>query len=213
MTPVAVPPAAWSVFAGAGFLGVLALVAAGWAPLDGADSALSETLRGYGEARPGYIAGLRVATDAMDTLSFLAVGAVTAGVFARRADWRATRFVAGVTVLVPLTWGAMHVMLHRPRPLDGFVAVHSNGFPSGHTAHAGSAALVGVLLLWPRLDPAGRVVAVAVALGFAVFIGLTRVALLAHWPSDVLGGWLLALALVPLVARVVGYPAARPCAG
>lgn len=211
MTRVAVPSAAWSVLTGAGFLGVLALVAAGWAPLDGADSALSEALREYGEARPGYIVGLRVATEVMATLSFLAVGAVTAIVFAWRRDWRATRFVAGVTVLIPLAWGSMHAMLHRPRPLHGFVAVHSNGFPSGHSAHAGAAALVGVLLLWRRLDLAGRVVAVMVAGGFAAFIGLTRVALLAHWPSDVLGGWLLALAVVPLVARAAGYPT-RPCA-
>jgi undecaprenyl-diphosphatase len=203
--PVAVPPASWSLLAGAGFLGVLALVLGGWAPLDGADSAVSGALRGYGEVRPGHVAALRVATDIMETLVFLAAGMVTTVLFARRRDWRAVRFVAAVTALVPILWALMHLALHRPRPLDGFVTVHSNGFPSGHTAHAASAALVGLLLLWPRLDRACRVAAVLVAGGFAAFIGATRVALLAHWPSDVLGGWLLALAVVPLVARAAGY--------
>jgi undecaprenyl-diphosphatase len=36
---------------------------------------------------------------------------------------------------------------------------------------------------------------------FALGIGLTRLILLAHWPSQVLGGWLLALAVVPPLAR------------
>ena len=30
--------------------------------------------------------------------------------------------------------------------------------------------------------------------------------LLAHWPSDVLGGWLLALAVVPPLARLALAP-------
>ena len=47
---------------------------------------------------------------------------------------------------------------------------------------------------------------VALAAGFALFVGLTRLVLLAHWPADVLGGWLLALAVVPLLARAADRP-------
>jgi undecaprenyl-diphosphatase len=94
----------------------------------------------------------------------------------------------------------MHAALYRPRPLDGFVVIDSNGFPSGHTSHAGATAVAAVLLLWPRLCRAGRAAVVALAAAFAVAVALTRVALLAHWPTDVLGGLLLALAVVPLLA-------------
>jgi undecaprenyl-diphosphatase len=106
-----------------------------------------------------------------------------------------------VTVAVPALWGLFHALLHSPRPVDGFVFVDSNGFPSGHTANATAAALVAVLLVWPGAARRARIALVAAAAGFAALIGLTRLALLAHWPTDVLGGWLLALAVVPLLAR------------
>jgi len=98
-------------------------------------------------------------------------------------------------------WSLGHWLLHRPRPADGFVTVASNGFPSGHASNAAAAALLVVLLLWPRQTRLGRVVTVVLAAGFAVVIGLTRLMLLAHWPADVLGGWLLALVVVPVAAR------------
>jgi undecaprenyl-diphosphatase len=116
----------------------------------------------------------------------------------------AALFVAAVTAVVPALWGLAHWLLHHPRPLDGFVTVHSNGFPSGHTSNAATTALVGVLLLWPGATRTGRAVLVAAAVTFAVTVGVTRLALLAHWPADVLGGWLLALTVVPLAARWTG---------
>lgn len=201
---IARPPLFVPLSALAGFLVLMIMVVADWPPLERADRAASEAFRGYGDGSPGLLSALRILTDVAATVPYLAAGLVTALALLLRGHRAAAVFCATVVVAVPALWGLGHWLLHHPRPLDGFVTVHSNGFPSGHTSNAVAAALVLVLLLWPGLGPAGRTLVTLGAAGFALFVSLTRVALLAHWPADVLGGWLLALAVVPLAARVTG---------
>jgi membrane-associated phospholipid phosphatase len=201
---VARPPLALPLLALAAFGTLLLLVAVRWGPVARVDVAVSEAFRSYGLGHPGVIAVARVATSVMSTLAFLSIGCAATVLLAWSGHRRAAGFCAAVTAVVPVLWGLLHAWLHRPRPVGGFVVVASNGFPSGHTSHAGATALAAVLLLWPHLRRAGRVALVVAATVFALGVGLTRVVLLAHWPSDVLGGLLLALAVVPLLAAVFG---------
>ncbi|HEX8628839.1 MAG TPA: phosphatase PAP2 family protein [Catenuloplanes sp.] len=206
-------PLRWPLAALAAFAGLLALVVGGWAPLDRLDADLSAAARGYGTAHPGVVAWVRIATDVAATVPFLVAGGAAAALLAARRDRMAAVWCAGVTVVVPLLWSVLHLVLHRPRPVAGFVTVTSNGFPSGHSANAAAAGLVAVLLFWHRLGSAGRVAAVLAAGSFTAFVGVTRVLLVVHWPADVLGGWLLSGAVVPLVGwAVTRLPAGRPTA-
>ena len=84
-------------------------------------------------------------------------------------------------------------MIARPRP---DVALHladiaDASFPSAHAAGAMALyPLLGLLLgmlLSRRAGQAGAAAGVALAL----LVGLTRLVLGVHWPSDVLAGWLL----------------------
>lgn len=191
--PLAVPLGALAALAGLG-----ALVLARWAPLVSWDGTVSASARDYGLAHPGWVAVLRVLTDIAATVPALVIGlALAAGllIFRRYLEAAAS---AAVTVLVASAWGVAHAALHRPRPVDGFVSPGSNGFPSGHTANATALAMLVALLLWPRLGRGGRVLVVTVAVLVAGFIGMTRVALVAHWPSDVIGGWLLGVFVTSL---------------
>lgn len=201
----------WPLLALVGFLALLATVPAGWEPLTRFDRSVSDWFRGYGADHPDLISFTRLATDVMSTVSFVAVGIAATVLFAARRQAGAARFCAAVTVTVPLLWGVLHALLHRPRPTDGFVDIDSNGFPSGHTSHAAATAVAAVLLCWPTSTARRRWTVVVVAACFAGAIGLTRLVLLAHWPVDVVGGWLLALAVVPLLA--IPFSPARPAPG
>jgi undecaprenyl-diphosphatase len=203
-------PLAFPLAAGVGFGLLAGLVIGGWPPLDRLDATLSERARGYGAAHPAWIEVQRQITDAAQTSVFFGVGLASAVVLllVRRA-YASAALIAAVFVAVPAIWGIFHAFLHRPRPENGFVAIASNGFPSGHAANSAAIALVAVLLIWPHSGRTGRTLAVAAAAAFVLVIGATRVTLLAHWPSDVIGAWLLVLAVVPPVARAVDRFAER----
>ena len=71
----------------------------------------------------------------------------------------------------------------RPDAALHWVKADSASFPSSHSA--------GSMLTLLALCSAARAPAAAwvASIGFAIAIGLSRVALGVHWPSDVLGGW------------------------
>jgi len=76
-------------------------------------------------------------------------------------------------------------------------------YPSGHTAFATAVALAVALLAAERLGrPAGTLLVLAALLAGAA-MGWAEIALDAHYPTDVLGGWCVALAVVPATAWLV----------
>jgi membrane-associated phospholipid phosphatase len=79
-------------------------------------------------------------------------------------------------------------------------------FPSGHTAFATSMALVAALLV-VDLRRIARRAAVVLVLGAAfvagAVMGWSEVAVGAHYPTDTLGGFCLALAVVPFAGWVI----------
>lgn len=93
--------------------------------------------------------------------------------------------------------------------------IHGDGnlsYPSGHTAFLTALALAVALPATGRLGlgrGAGPLLVLAVALVAGVAMGWAQVALGAHYPTDVLGGWCVALALVPVTAWLVDGAADR----
>lgn len=79
-------------------------------------------------------------------------------------------------------------------------------YPSGHTAFATALALVVALPVTGRLGlgrTAGTSLVLAAALVAGAVMGWAQVALGAHYPTDVLGGWCTALAVIPATAWLV----------
>jgi undecaprenyl-diphosphatase len=120
--------------------------------------------------------------------------------------WRVRRFHLGTLWAVIALVGStlcnigLRILIGRLPPKVEYIgnllpeiqaSFHAYSFPSGHAGAVVVAYLSLVVLLWPVVRLRWLAVWLAVALILAV--GLGRVYLGVHWPSDVIGGYLLAL--------------------
>lgn len=82
----------------------------------------------------------------------------------------------------------------RPNIVPHLVEVNSASFPSGHSLLSAVVYMtLGVLLAEVTADRATRVYFVSLAAVLTTLIGLSRIYLGVHYPTDVLGGWLAGL--------------------
>lgn len=87
---------------------------------------------------------------------------------------------------------ALKAVFARPRPavVPPLALVGSSSFPSGHSMIAAVVYLtLGALLARTTTHPRLRLYYLGVALGLSIAIGLTRIYLGVHYPTDVLAGW------------------------
>ena len=102
---------------------------------------------------------------------------------ARRRWW----LWCGVLVGAPLLQNVLKLLVGRSRP-DGSAL----GFPSGHVTAATAFAVVVISIVHrERLGRGQRLALTALAVCLALAVGWARMIRYAHWPSDVLGGFLL----------------------
>ena len=189
---------------GAAGLALLLFVLLAVAVAEGHTAAFDLVVRDgvHGWASPAATRAMLVASRIGSALivELLLAVAVLAALIQR---WRADALVLLLSVSGALVFDlTLKDLFHRPRPEPFFVAApHSFAFPSGHAVF--SVCFYGVLavLLAARVrSPALKALAWGCG-GLLVFtIGLSRIYLGVHYPSDVLGGYLVAAVWVSLVA-------------
>jgi undecaprenyl-diphosphatase len=137
-------------------------------------------------------------------LAALAFGAIALLVSGRR--WRQAAFVAVATLGGFTLVNLLKFIVERPRPpYEHAVVVHSSAFPS---EHALGACVVYLALAWVvvRLWPGSPAAAVApvLAAGLAALVGISRVYLGIHYPSDIVCSIGLGVAWVAVSAWAFG---------
>jgi undecaprenyl-diphosphatase len=129
---------------------------------------------------------------------------VTAGVvlyLAVTARWRAALFVVAAIGGGEVLSTGLKLLYQRPRPdlvphgMETFTA----SFPSGHAMLSAIAYLTLAILL-ARVERGRRVKAFVMTLGVVttLLVGVSRLYLGVHWPSDVLAGWCIGAAWASL---------------
>ncbi|MEU0971349.1 phosphatase PAP2 family protein [Streptomyces sp. NPDC005917] len=187
---------------------LLALVAGEWPPLVALDEDIADNTHRWAVADHGTTHVLRILTDwVWDPLTMrLLCAAVAVWLVWRHSAWWTALWLVLTCALGTVVQQSLKAAVDRPRPEwpDPVDSAHYAAFPSGH---AMTATVVCSLLLWLlHRCGTGRALwrtALAVAGISVVGVGLTRVWLGVHWPSDVLGGWLLGALVVALA--VVAY--------
>ncbi|MGW3123216.1 phosphatase PAP2 family protein [Streptomyces sp. NPDC001107] len=138
--------------------------------------------------------------------SAMVIVAAVAGCLLLRRPRAAVLVVAGVGVTVGAATLLKHVVGRTIHGADNL------SYPSGHTAFFTALALTAALPATGRLGlgrAAGMSLVFAAALVAGAAMGWAQVALGAHYPTDVLGGWCTALAVVPATAWLVDRAADR----
>lgn len=200
-------------------LGLLLLLVRGqWGPLWHLDHGAVSVLHDYALAHPLFVLVMKAASRAGSSSVYwvFTIGLTAWLILGQRLRGLLAALFAVVAIggggLLNLT---VKALVDRVRPILPDPIAHAGGlsFPSGHA----QAAIIGygvlILLVGPMLSRRSRQSLVAVSVVAVLTIGLSRVALGVHYPSDVVGGylfgaaWLLALLLV--FGRTLG-PAQRP---
>lgn len=207
----ALPPRTLALFGAAivasiGFAILAAEVRAG--ALDRLDRAVELAIHRL-DARPSDAAMEAASLIGSNRVLLPAVAAVIA--LAIRMRRRAVAILLMIdTIAVIAAYGALKLMFSRERPrlFDKIALPTGYSFPSGHAMSAlGIYGVIAAALI--ALHPRARRPVIAAAIALIALIGLSRIYLGVHWPSDVIGGFLAGVPPLVVSVHLLHHPARR----
>lgn len=189
-------------------------VALGGTSLSGLDTGLSATTRDWadGWGWPVQVAKI-VGTLTQPALSGVLVAIL--GLWLLRRGLRAAPGMLAISGVLgaTLTTGVKNIVARqRPSSAEGLVHDMSASYPSGHTSagiYLWVAAGLVLLQLGRANQRAGLTRAGMTLIVLGPLIGVSRLVLGAHWPSDILGGWAFGSVALTTAALALWSPLGR----
>ena len=190
----------WALLSLLLFTGVLVAVVEGWGPVGQFDDRGSPAAD-YAVDSHWLIHPLRIVEAAFGTIGMAALTAAVAVLMVARGHRRAALYSVGVMVTTTAAYTLIKVLVGRSRPewqLDQAL-LSSKSFPSGHAASitAFGGILIVLVVMLVRRGNVRRLLYLLIGL-VVVVVCLDRVLLGRHYPSDVVGGFLLGMGMVAL---------------
>jgi undecaprenyl-diphosphatase len=181
------------VVLGVGLIIVVTLVASQWSPLKDLDQTSVDVLNAVVNDKPKLVQSLDVLTTlgGFNTSVLILVTLTAALLIRRETELALFVTITGLGIAV-LTFGTKE-LVERVRPVFEVPVSNVGGhsFPSGHSLAATVTYGVLLLVFLPLVHPRWRGTAIGVVAAVVMIVGVTRIALGAHFPSDVVGGWLM----------------------
>jgi len=176
-----------------------ASVAYGWHPVTRPDHQVLHRLHHYAVQHPGQTSAWRWITSIGQPWCWRGAALAAAVPLVVRRRVRAAAYLTLLAVLTVVVSTVVKDLVDRRRPSWDLAVLHLGGpsFPSGHALTSVTLAAGGVAVL--RAVGVRRAVVIGAAIvlgGFAVLVGFSRLVLGVHYLSDVVGGWLMAGAIV-----------------
>ncbi|HET7689011.1 MAG TPA: diacylglycerol kinase family protein [Nocardioidaceae bacterium] len=171
------------------------------------DSDLLDELDGWLELGHGWWRGenawledpLLWVSDAFNTIPMAAASLVAAGLLGFKKYFRAAGFVVIVMASTITVSYLLKAVVARPRRVleDPILVIENHALPSGHAAYMAAAAGIAMVLatMFLRKRVLRRLVGV-VGTALALLVGLDRLMLEVHTPTDVVAGYALGAAAV-----------------
>jgi membrane-associated phospholipid phosphatase len=162
-----------------------------WSWLHSVDWSLLDAAHDTAIKHPLWLRLWEAVSLVLGPVPFRVLGAVAAVAAVVRRNVRAALLLLACAPLNGFVTMAAKGLANRPRPPSMLVAAPSTSFPSGHSLEATAALLALLTFLLPMMSRSMGRVAIAITAVSLALVGIARVALNVHYPSDVLAGWSL----------------------
>ncbi len=196
-------------FPGAGFLtAAAAVILLAWGAVEVSDMFAEKNTQNFDHrmfyvlANPDYFSHvsapgwLRSAVRDITSLGGFTVLTIVViiwgGYFVLKQNYAPAVLLLAVHTVAALLCNFLKVLFSRPRPeIDQTIHVVSYSFPSGHAMQSAAVYLtLAILLLRGQTRRKIKIYFLGVSAALTTMVGLSRVCLGVHYPTDVLAGWL-----------------------